>query len=210
MDYLFAIIIIMIIIMIYLILTSALAKDKTSVKTPVKTEIGGNPNLKILSKPDLTKDKPADWSEYDWNKLSEGEQIQFLMKFYGNLILPDEVEDKSGVPDRGKLSGSAAISAASNLVATLAKQPDNDTCSDTFSECAKWAANDECVINPEYMLYNCAKSCKACSYTPADKAKLVKLYNNAPPIHCVYHGDDYPGEFQYMNRLYDYTVAINF
>ncbi|CAC5415195.1 unnamed protein product [Mytilus coruscus] len=35
-------------------------------------------------------------------------------------------------------------------------------CTDNRQECSMWAWQDECRLNPEYMLYNCKKSCNAC------------------------------------------------
>ncbi|XP_052103421.1 uncharacterized protein LOC127736896 [Mytilus californianus] len=35
-------------------------------------------------------------------------------------------------------------------------------CTDNKQECSMWALQDECRLNPEYMLYNCKKSCNAC------------------------------------------------
>ena len=58
------------------------------------------------------------------------------------------------------------------------------------------------------MLYNCAKSCKACAYSTEDKNRLDKIYNSRKPKHCVYHGEEYPGEFGQLNKMFDYTVGI--
>jgi hypothetical protein len=80
----------------------------------------------------------------------------------------------------------------------------DEGCEDNYPECADWAAGGECKINPEYMLYNCPKSCHVCKSSIADKAKLIKAYNSLPLDQCVYHGENYPGEGYFLHTFYDY------
>ncbi len=80
--------------------------------------------------------------------------------------------------------------------------PTSTDCADKFDDCPKWAADGECTINPEYMLYNCSKSCQSCALTPQQKFNIVKIYNSRDPEHPVYHGEDYPGTFEYTYKLY--------
>lgn len=75
-------------------------------------------------------------------------------------------------------------------------------CSDNFTQCEKWAANDECEINPEYMLFYCAKSCNSCQMSLEEKLNLVKKYNSEQPKHCVYHGEPYPNLYIDTALLY--------
>lgn len=80
--------------------------------------------------------------------------------------------------------------------------PTSTDCNDKYDDCPKWAADGECTINPEYMLYNCSKSCQSCALTPQQKINLVKIYNTRMPEHPVYHGEDYPSTFDYVYKLY--------
>lgn len=80
--------------------------------------------------------------------------------------------------------------------------PQSEDCADNYEGCPVWAENGECVINPEYMLYNCAKSCKACALGDQEKYNITYIYNNRPPPACVYHGEDYPSTERYLNKLY--------
>lgn len=92
----------------------------------------------------------------------------------------------------------------------IASLPVSTNCPDLFSECSKWAANDECIINPEFMLYNCPKSCGSCEYTEDDKYNVTKIYNSRPPLHNVYHGENYPGPFPFLNKMYSYPPAMTY
>lgn len=79
----------------------------------------------------------------------------------------------------------------------------NAGCQDEFQRCKSWADNGECKINPEYMLYFCPKSCNACKLNSHDKYKLVQIWNQNPPSHCVYHGEPYPSNYKQLAQLYD-------
>jgi hypothetical protein len=50
-------------------------------------------------------------------------------------------------------------------------------CEDTHPSCPAWASNDECWINPGYMLYKCPKSCQTCGLdtTTLDKIRDSNL-----------------------------------
>lgn len=82
---------------------------------------------------------------------------------------------------------------------------DDSSCGDLYQSCPAWAANDECVINPEFMLYACPKSCSACALSEQDKFRLVLIYNGRPLLHKVYHGYPYPGNFPWLQKLYSLT-----
>lgn len=129
-----------------------------------------------------------------WDKLTPGEKVQYISNLYFPIISEQAKENINQISDEN------------DFIASLPK--DDTTCENGFSKCPDWAKNGECEINPEFMLYNCAKSCKACKYTDEDKNKLDKIYNSRKPSHCIYHGEEYPGEFSYLNKLYDYTTSI--
>src|ERR1700678_419838 len=148
---------------------------------------------KISPEPLPIKDIPNKKSSViDWDSLSDGEKIQYIADTYFNVVPPPTGEDQQTIMD-------------DNYINSLTY---DSTCdSDLFKECPNWASDGECEINPEYMLYNCTKSCKACKLTAENKAKLTQIYNTRSPKHCVYHGTDYPGEFKYLNNLYEYAFS---
>jgi len=59
------------------------------------------------------------------------------------------------------------------LVATASAVKISTSCTDNNSNCSYWASRDECQINPNYMLTQCAKSCKQCVVDPC-----IALNNN--------------------------------
>ena len=61
-----------------------------------------------------------------------------------------------------------------------------NTCQDTDSRCAGWAANNECLINPSYALYRCRSSCNTCGL---DVATLDKIRDKNLSI-CQDFGPD--------------------
>ena len=83
--------------------------------------------------------------------------------------------------------------------------PKSRNCKDNYANCAKWAADGECSINPEYMLYNCASSCESCALNDQEKYNVSYIYGKRDPAHCVFHGEDYPGITRYMSNLYMLT-----
>jgi hypothetical protein len=84
----------------------------------------------------------------------------------------------------------------------ISKLPRSTKCNDNYKGCPAWAANNECVINPEYMLYNCAKSCQACALNDQEKYNITYIYNKRPVTKCVRHGEDYPSMIKYLNKLF--------
>ena len=81
--------------------------------------------------------------------------------------------------------------------------PLNSDCKDSFDKCELWAAAGECIVNPEFMLYKCAKSCESCALSPQEKYNVTAIYNNRAPASCVYHGDPYPDRYTQLYDLYD-------
>lgn len=76
-------------------------------------------------------------------------------------------------------------------------------CRDRYNRCKQWAANGECLINPEYMLYNCARSCRACRLNPQQKYNVTRIMNRRDPSKCVYHGAEYPNNLGFLEKLYN-------
>jgi hypothetical protein len=64
----------------------------------------------------------------------------------------------------------------------------DNKCGDLFPDCKKWAENNDCIINPEFMLKNCPSSCWSCKMTDSQKQQMTNIYNLREPINCVYHG----------------------
>lgn len=132
-------------------------------------------------------------------ELTDGEKTQYIVNTY--FLGPDE--------QPGGVKG-AQIKKENDYIQTLPQ--DDTTCTDKFDKCPEWAANSECIINPEFMLYSCAKSCKSCSLSDQDKYNLVKIYNSREPPSCVNHDDkkthNYPDPGHYM-RQFDLYVNEN-
>lgn len=65
----------------------------------------------------------------------------------------------------------------------------NNECKDFQPDlCNQWARNNECIINPEFMLENCPSACRACNMTAGERNVLINIYNSRDPINCVSHG----------------------
>lgn len=127
-----------------------------------------------------------------WNDLTMGEKVRYIADTYFNPYADDVGDDSQKKTD-------------DDFIKNL--DYDDTTCTDKFKDCSEWAENDECTINPEYMLYNCSKSCKACKLNDDEKYQLIKIYNTRPIDHCVYRGKEYPDNFQYLSKLYDYSIS---
>ncbi len=114
--------------------------------------------------------QPSIKSYYDMN---DGEKINFIINtYFQDTDIDDEMAKKQQTLDN-------------NYISSL---PVDGSCKDDYDSCATWASNGECVINPEYMLYHCAGSCKSCQLTPQQKWNLTVMYNKKPVNNCVYHG----------------------
>lgn len=117
-------------------------------------------------------------------ELTDGEKIQYIIDTY--FTGPDEQTKTAAAEKKDK--------------AYVQSLPEDANCADNYDSCAKWAANGECRANPEFMLYNCAGSCKACKLSPQEKYNLVKIYNRRDPEHCVFHADDTPRSYPSPER----------
>jgi hypothetical protein len=135
---------------------------------------------------------PADQiQQKSYGDMTEGEKVQFII----DTFFSQQDDDGQAAETRSKED------------AYINSLPTSDQgCTDDYDDCAIWAANGECTINPEYMLYACPKSCKACALTPQQKHNVTVIYNQHEPARCVSHGENYPGNFPYINRMYDYNV----
>jgi hypothetical protein len=108
-------------------------------------------------------------------ELSDGEKIQYIIDTY--FTGGEEQVNISKIEKRKK---------EDEYIKSLPQ--DDTTCPDKYDGCSEWAANNECIINPEFMLYACPKSCKACALNEQQKYNLVRIYNTRDPPHCLYHG----------------------
>jgi hypothetical protein len=125
-------------------------------------------------------------------KMAEDEKLQFIMNTYFN-----ELDSGDDAEAEKKKHEDAFINSL----------PVNANCTDDYDDCPTWAGNGECVVNPEYMLYHCAKSCQSCALTPQQKFDLSVIYNSRPYTGaCVYHGKgaSYPGPDKYIQKEYSY------
>jgi hypothetical protein len=122
-------------------------------------------------------------------ELTDGEKIQYIIDHYFES------------PQETGTDTAARIARENTYIKSL---PQNSSCSDDYNDCATWAANNECIINPEFMLYHCPSSCAACSLTPQDKWNLVQIYNNRDPPNCVSRGRGYPDPNRTLQQFYSY------
>lgn len=125
-----------------------------------------------------------------------------LPKTMGELTALEQVKtlnDMLGNDGNGSNGDSEQRAKENEYIKNLPRSKD---CEDNYEACPIWASRGECIINPEYMLYNCASSCEACALSDQDKYNVTYIYNNREPAGCVYHGEDYPGVHRYLHNLY--------
>lgn len=60
-------------------------------------------------------------------------------------------------------------------------------CQNIRDGCDAWREDNDCLINPGFMLSNCAKSCGSCLMSPEQKARLSEIYDARAPPNCVSH-----------------------
>jgi hypothetical protein len=131
-----------------------------------------------------------------FNQMSYPEKLQYIIDNY----FPKPIVDKEGNPIADKKE------APKTKVPEISRS--NQGCTDNYRGCESWALNGECEINPEYMLYNCPRSCNTCGVSDEDKYELVKKYNKQDLPGCVYHGEMYPGQGQVIHSFYDYMSIV--
>ncbi len=117
---------------------------------------------------------PAD-AEIDFNKMSDGEKLEYVIRVYFSSIADNPVDEQTIKEN--------------NYLKAL---PQDTSCADTFSSCDMWARNGECTVNPEFMAYNCKKSCKTCKLTPEQLYYYTIIHNSRDSDTCVYRGTNYP------------------
>lgn len=125
--------------------------------------------------------------ETNWKKMTPAERMQWIINNNHGELDAKQKETKKIIEE--------------NIFINTLNWSDKG-CSDSFGSCSTWADNGECKINPEYMLYFCPKSCKACKLNPRQKYKLTEMWNSKMPEHCVYHGKPYPSNFIDLSHLY--------
>ena len=71
---------------------------------------------------------------------------------------------------------------------TIAGLPKFDpNCGDIKTECRAWSQDNDCIINSEFMLTNCPKSCGSCGMTPEQlKTVTETIYDSRATPNCVY------------------------
>jgi hypothetical protein len=131
--------------------------------------------------------KPLVGTAQTWQDLSPDEKLDYLVTRYLSYDVKDSVSNK--------------VTQENNYIATL---PQSADCNDDYDNCPAWAANGECDINPEYMLYNCKKSCKSCALNPQQLATVTAIMNSRTPPGCSFHGEPYPGPFNYYYNMLAY------
>ncbi|GFO40016.1 cysteine-rich secretory protein lccl domain-containing 2 [Plakobranchus ocellatus] len=96
----------------------------------------------------------------------------------------DTHTDGNSVTDAGTQTSGTGCSGSSKST--------EETCKDDHSNCPGWASNQQCEVNPGYMLIHCKKSCHVCGgdESTQEAAEDCKDYNNYCPDwaahgHCV-------------------------
>jgi hypothetical protein len=125
-----------------------------------------------------------------YDRMTAGERVQYILDTY--FSIRDDTNTKEADRDRKE-------------DAYIRSLPLDSSCPDQFSKCPQWAQAGECTVNPEWMLYNCARSCQSCALTTEQKYNVTKIYNQRDPATSVYHGEEYPGDFPYLDYMYNYT-----
>lgn len=123
--------------------------------------------------------------------MTDGEKVGFIINTYFKAVSDEDPGDS-----KKKKKEDAYVNSL----------PVSSTCGNDFDDCKLWAQNGECNINPEFMLYSCPGACGACALTPQQKHNVTVIYNNRAPAGTVSHGQNYPGNFPYLNRMYSYNV----
>ena len=65
--------------------------------------------------------------------------------------------------------------------------PFDPNCGDVKTECRKWSQDNDCIINSEFMLSNCPKTCGSCGMSP-EQLKIITdtIYDTRATPNCVY------------------------
>lgn len=85
----------------------------------------------------------------------------------------------------------------------------NDPCKDDNVQCSFWASEGECKINPNYMLQNCAKSCKECeAFLDPEDHDVLDMLNKRSDLN-VEQERSYGRNKMEMKKTYDYSSRID-
>ena len=122
-----------------------------------------------------------------FDRMTEAEKINTMIKIY--FEAPEE-------------AGKKATNIEENSYINELSRDSN--CKDNYIECPKWASNGECVINPEFMVYNCKSSCESCSLTPQQLYNITTIYNARESPGCAFHGYSYPDPLMFKMDVLDY------
>lgn len=118
-----------------------------------------------------------------WDTLSPAQKLQWIIEIYYKPPIKKKTKDEEEK--------------------YLKELPQSRNCDNMYSECDKWAANGDCTVNPEFMLYNCPKSCAACELNPDQKYEATRILNKKDPQTCVYYGKPYPDRNRWIwQRVY--------
>lgn len=131
--------------------------------------------------------------------MTDGEKVDFIIDTYFKAETDVKNNDAKKKAEDNYINSLPVANTGSPL-------PGGGTCGNDFDDCQLWAQNGECNINPEFMLYSCPGACGACALTPQQKHNVTVIYNNRAPAGIVSHGQNYPGNFPYLNRMYSYNV----
>ena len=116
-----------------------------------------------------------------WSKLTTEEIGRMIEKTKETArSISQELIDK-------KLTDAQIKTQYDNEEAYIKSLPIGFDCQNVRDDCDKWRENNDCLINPEFMLSNCPKSCGTCLMTPEQKARLAEIYGARSPPNCVYH-----------------------
>lgn len=137
--------------------------------------------------PEMMVSGPLVGTASTWANLSDDEKITYLVDRYLGY-------DNAAPADK-------KVADQNTYIQSL---PQDASCTDDYDDCPTWTANGECDINPEYMLYHCASSCKSCALTLQQKQNVTAIMNTRKPLSCVYHGNQYPGPYPYIRDLETY------
>lgn len=146
------------------------------------------PPVPAIAVPQQSQTQPLVGSAKLWEDLSPDEKLDYLVTKYLGYNT-GEVENQTKIQNQNQY---------------ILSLPQSDDCNDDYADCPSWASNGECDINPEYMLYNCKKSCKSCALNPQQRENISEIFNSRNPPSCVYHGKEYPGPLPEMLKVLNY------
>jgi hypothetical protein len=138
--------------------------------------------------PVIAQTNPLVGKAQTWQDLSPDEKLDYLVTRYLDQNGTSKVDPR--------------IAKENAYITSL---PQSSDCTDDYDDCPAWAVSGECDINPEYMLYNCKKSCKSCALNPQQLENVTRIFNTRNPPSCAFHGNPYPGPFNYYFRLLEYA-----